>query len=159
MMIMTSCVKCDPCISEGISSPETLCIVQIMLSLNCFLSFCSNMYCSHLWSSFKKSSFNKVRVAYNNCFRMLFKLPRSCSASHMFVYNSVLSFGELLRKSVYNSSHNYLVTKALERYFIHQLASCVIIFICIFVIVFIYVCLLYYVLSCTMGLEPDIKNK
>ena len=81
-----------------------------------FLSFCSNMYCSHLWSSFKKSSFNKVRVAYNNCFRMLFKLPRSCSASHMFVYNSVLSFGELLRKSVYNfilrvnSSHNYLVT-------------------------------------------------
>ena len=65
-------------------------------------SFCSNMYCSHLWSSFKKSSFNKVRVAYNNCFRMLFKLPRACSASHMFVYNSVLSFGELLRKSVYN---------------------------------------------------------
>ena len=39
MMIMTSCVKCDPCISEGISSPETLCIVQIMLSLNCFCLF------------------------------------------------------------------------------------------------------------------------
>ena len=62
------------------------------------------------------SSFKKVRVAYNNCFRMVFKLPRSCSANHMFVYNSVLSFGELLRKYVcnfilrVNSSHNYLVT-------------------------------------------------
>ncbi len=73
------------------------------------------MYSSHLWSSFKESSFYQARVAYNNCFRILFKLPRSCSASQMFVFNDILSFGELLRKSVYNcmcrvdSSQNTLV--------------------------------------------------
>ncbi len=80
-----------------------------------FKSFCCNLYSCHLWSSFKKSSFHKVRVAYNNCFRILFKLPRSCSASQMFVVSDVLSFGELLRKCVYNficrvdASQNYLV--------------------------------------------------
>ena len=86
-------------------------IVKVKL----FKSFCSNLYSSHLWSYFKKNSFNKVRVAYNNCFRLLFKLPRSCSASYMFVSNDVLSFGELLRKSVYNfmcridASQNFLI--------------------------------------------------
>ena len=67
-----------------------------------FKSFCTNLYSSHIWCSFKKSSLNKVRVAYNNSFRIIFKLPRSCSASQMFVNNDVLSFGELLRKCVYN---------------------------------------------------------
>ncbi len=69
------------------------------VKLKLFKSFSSNMYSSYLWSSFKESSFYKVRVAYNNCFRFLFKLPRSCSASQMFVFNDVLLFGELLRKS------------------------------------------------------------
>ena len=91
------------------------CYCSDVVKVKLFKSFCSNLYSSHLWSHFKKSSFSKVRVAYNNCFRILFKLPRSCSASQMFVFNDVLSFGELLRKSVYNfmcrvdSSHNVLL--------------------------------------------------
>ena len=39
MMIMTLWVKCDPCISEGISSPENVYIILIMLSLNCLCLF------------------------------------------------------------------------------------------------------------------------
>ena len=67
-----------------------------------FQSFCTNLYCCHLWSNFKISSYNKIRVAYNNCFRRLFNLSRRCSASSMFVFFSVLSFGELMRKCIFN---------------------------------------------------------
>ena len=91
----------------------SFCSVDVKVKL--FKSFCSNMYCCHLWSHFKNSSYNKVRVAYNNCFRILFGLPRYCSASHMFVSNYVMSFGELVRKCVFNfikrieSSNNILI--------------------------------------------------
>ena len=91
----------------------SFCSVDVKVKL--FRYFCSNMYCCHLWSHFKNSSYNKVRVAYNNCFRILFGLPRYCSASHMFVSNSVMSFGELVRKCIFNfvkrieSSNNILI--------------------------------------------------
>ena len=64
----------------------------------------------------KKTTINRLRVAYNNCLRKLLGLPRSCSASAMCVYNSIPSFGELCRKSIYNfiqriqSSTNVLVS-------------------------------------------------
>ena len=80
-----------------------------------FKAFCTNMYCCHLWFNFNKCTFNKLRVAYNNCFRKLLRLPRSCRASAMFVHNSVVSFGDILRKMVYGficrieSSHNVLL--------------------------------------------------
>ena len=63
-----------------------------------FKTFCSNMYCSHLWSSFKKCTLNKLRVAYNNCLRRLMSIPKFCSASQMFVYLDVRSFGEFVEK-------------------------------------------------------------
>ena len=72
------------------------------VKIKLFKSFCTNLYCCHLWSNFKLSSYNKIRVAYNNCFRRLFSLSRRCSASAMFVTFSVLSFGELMRKCVHN---------------------------------------------------------
>ena len=42
------------------------------------------MYCSHVWIDYKKSVFSKIRVAYNNVFRRILKLPTISSASHMF---------------------------------------------------------------------------
>ena len=74
------------------------------------------MYCSHLWSSFKKCTLNKLRVAYNNCLRRLMSIPKFCSASQMFVYLDVWSFGEIRRKMVFNfidrlkKSDNGLIT-------------------------------------------------
>ena len=38
----------------------------------------------------------KVRVAYNNVFRLLFGYRRSCSASEMFVYNNIYNFEVIL---------------------------------------------------------------
>ena len=72
-----------------------------------FKSFCSNVYCCSLWCSYNASFLDKVRVAYNNSFRILLKLPKYCSASNMFVERRVPSFGEMLRKCR-NSLHSRL---------------------------------------------------
>ena len=43
-----------------------------------------------------------LKVAYNNSLRRLLGLPSHNSASSMFVNLNIPSFGELLRKYVYN---------------------------------------------------------
>ena len=60
--------------------------------------FCANFYCGSLWCDFTQSVYNKIRVSYNNSFRILLKLPKFCSASEMFVYSDVPNFEALLRK-------------------------------------------------------------
>ena len=41
-------------------------------------------------------------MAYNNAFRMLFMLPRDCSASSMFAVHNVTSCPALVRKLVFS---------------------------------------------------------
>ena len=54
-------------------------------------------------------------VAYNNAFRMLFMLPRDCSASGTFAVHNVMSCPALVRKLVFSfykrvkASQNYIV--------------------------------------------------
>jgi hypothetical protein len=89
------------------------CSTHVKVSL--FRAFCTNMYCCHLWTSYTKAAMNKLRVAYNNCFRRLFKLDLACSASGMFVEHGVSSFGEVLRNMIngfikrLNSSQNQII--------------------------------------------------
>ena len=58
---------------------------------------------------------NKLRVSYNNSCRRLLRLPMRNSASEMFVQCNMLSFGELLRKSIFafrgrlQSSNNTII--------------------------------------------------
>ena len=76
------------------------CSTDVKLCL--FQSYCANMYCSHLWFNFTKRRMNRLRVSYNNSMRHLFNLHYRCSASAMFVYGNISSFGELRRKYIYN---------------------------------------------------------
>ena len=61
------------------------------------------------------NSIRKLYVAYNNAFRMLFRLPRDCSASGMFAVNNIMSCPVLVRKLEFgfykreNSSQNGIV--------------------------------------------------
>ena len=66
-----------------------------------FRTFCTNMYCSQLWYSFKRKSLNTLCVAYNNAFRICMGLPRDCSASGMFVTQSIPTFEALRRNMVF----------------------------------------------------------
>ena len=52
-------------------------------------SYCSSLYTSQLWWKYKVNSVRKLYVAYNNAFRMIFMLPRDCSASGMFDVHNV----------------------------------------------------------------------
>ena len=80
-----------------------------------FRTFCSNMYCSQLWRDFKSCSIRKLIVGYNHSFRYIMNYHRNCSASGMFVFNSIPSFMELWRNYIYgfmqrlNNSDNKVV--------------------------------------------------
>ena len=80
-----------------------------------FRSYISNMYCGQFWFNSTKYSLNKLRVSYNNSCRRLLRLPMRNSASEMFVQCNILSFGELLRKSIFafrgrlQSSNNTII--------------------------------------------------
>ena len=80
-----------------------------------FKAYCGNSYCGQLWSCVTAQQVQKLKVAYNNAFRIFLGLPWRCSASGMFVENHVYSFGEFTRKEVYNfwsrliSSENLIV--------------------------------------------------
>ena len=55
------------------------------------------MYYCQLWCKYTVANYNKLKVAYNNAFRILFGLSRRCSASEMFVSRSVVTFEALIR--------------------------------------------------------------
>ncbi len=103
------------------------------------------MYSSHLRSSFKERSFYKVRVVYNNCFRILFKLLRSCSASQVFLFNDVLSFGELLRKSAL-CAESILVGMCISSHYPLHICTR-------------FNCIITFFIVLHMGFESYVKNK
>lgn len=77
-----------------------LCTDDIKVLL--FKLFCSNVYCASLWCNFKQASITRIKVAYNNAFRILMQLPKNCSASEMFVSRRVNTFNSLLRNLKYS---------------------------------------------------------
>ena len=64
--------------------------------------YCGTLYCCSLWCRYKQATYTKIKVAYNNAFRILMHLPRFCSAYSMFVHRNTLNFEALLRRSVHS---------------------------------------------------------
>ena len=81
-----------------------------------FKTYCCNLYCAPFWYDFTKTAKQNFKVAYNNSLRWhMLGLPNYNSGSGIFVNLNIPSFGELLRKYVYNfrnrletSDNNYL---------------------------------------------------
>ena len=77
-----------------------------------------------MWYKFTKHVISKVRVAYNNVFRLIFGYRRSCSASEIFVNNNIYNFESRLRKNInyftmrIGSSNNILIATLRENSFI-----------------------------------------
>ena len=64
--------------------------------------YCSSFYGMPLWCNFYAGSLNRIRICYNNGFRLLHSLDWRCSASHMFVSRNVRSFAEIQRRMAYS---------------------------------------------------------
>ena len=64
-------------------------------------SYCTALYVAELWCIFKKSTLQRLRVAYNNRFRILYGLSRLDSARTHQVKRRIPTFDALLRKALY----------------------------------------------------------
>ena len=126
------------CSANQLKSAFSQCFFDVKNLL--FKSYGTNFYGSHLWSKYLKSSFHSIRVAYNDCYRMLHNLPRYTSAHELQVINHTPTFEALLRKTLYNfinrclNSSNFLIINMMNIYcffdgqfFIH-IGTCVIVF-------------------------------
>ena len=67
-----------------------------------FSTFFNNIYMCALWVKCTKSTFHMFIVSYNNCYRILHRLPMRCSASGMFAAANVNSGSAVFRKCVYS---------------------------------------------------------
>jgi hypothetical protein len=65
-----------------------------------FKSYCNNLYCASLWCKYTSSAFSRIKVAYNNIFRMLFNVKRR-QVYHSYVCFNLDSLQVLLRKLVF----------------------------------------------------------
>ena len=67
-----------------------------------FRYFCSSIYGINLWCRYPASSINRLRVAYNNAYRILFSLPRRIHINEIMVNNGISTFYSLMRKYTAN---------------------------------------------------------
>lgn len=71
------------------------CSAEVKVTL--FRAFCTSLYTCSLWADYTKRRYSDLRVLYNNAFRTLLGLPRSCSASGMFADAHTACFHATMR--------------------------------------------------------------
>ena len=99
------------------------CSMEVKVTL--FKTYCSQFYGSHLWSSYTRHALDRLRVAYNNVFRILMKVDKRSSISAILVncnvngaicvrrrsvtsfHDRIMNSDNLLVSTVVNSSHFY----------------------------------------------------
>jgi len=64
-----------------------------------FTTYLSSIYCSSLWN-LCKSQYQKIRVSYNNAFRIVFGLSRDSSATLMFIDYNIRNFYDIRKVAV-----------------------------------------------------------
>ena len=88
-----------------------MCSINVKNTL--FRTFCTPMYTCHLWWNYKAQSFHKLKVAFNNAFRMMHNLPTYCSASEMFTVNRVADCKAVIRNLVHRFMTRLTISKHL----------------------------------------------
>ncbi|XP_063542112.1 uncharacterized protein LOC134750798 [Cydia strobilella] len=63
-----------------------------------FKAYCQSFYTCSLWISYTQRAYSALRVQYNNAYRVVFGLPRHCSASGMFTEGRIDGFHAIIRK-------------------------------------------------------------
>ena len=75
------------------------CTDDVKISL--FRAYCTPLYTAPLWVKYNTESFRKLKVAYNDCLRILLNKPRHSSASKLFCESRLSSLEALLRNLMY----------------------------------------------------------
>ena len=73
-----------------------------------FTTYCNSFYGGHLWTVYKPAQLDKVCVAFNNVFRMLFSIKRGVSISNIYVTNNIDSLTVLVRKAAFHFRNRLL---------------------------------------------------
>ena len=67
-----------------------------------FNAYCLCIYGSDLWLNYSVQTFSRLRIAYNDSFRILFKIPRFDHVSPYFVENRISPFPGVIRKNMFS---------------------------------------------------------
>ena len=86
-----------------------------------FRSYCMTFYASQVWCNYRPSSLKRLRVAYNDSFRILHCLPRYTSAREQQVLYNITIFDALLRKYMYSFVSRCFQSKKQMDFFINVL--------------------------------------
>ena len=70
------------------------------VKLQLFRSYCNNLYCCSLWCQYTKEILRKLKVAYNNTFRLLFNVRDVIHISNLFMNLGLDTTKVIIRKSV-----------------------------------------------------------
>ncbi len=65
-----------------------------------FKTYCTGFYCSPLWSSYKGKTYTKIKVAYNNIFRIFMGLHGQISISKTMIDANIDPFKVVMRKCI-----------------------------------------------------------
>ena len=93
-------VRSTYCIGNMIISRFRFCTEDVKLQL--FKTYACSLYASQLWSRYIKSSTRKLKVAYNNVCRYLFKLDRYSSMSAFMVKKGLKTLSEVIRNYMFS---------------------------------------------------------
>ena len=67
-----------------------------------YRAYCTPMYACQLWNKHTSDCYNRLRVAYNNAFRIIHRIPRNVSARHQQVIDGIVTFDALIRKNLFS---------------------------------------------------------
>ena len=70
--------------------PFSTCSTRVKNTLYCY--YCMNLYGCQLWCKFRNGTLNRLRIAYNNSYRILCNIPRYTSARLEQINANVTTF-------------------------------------------------------------------
>ena len=66
-----------------------------------FRSCCTSLNGCHLWRNYTQYTFNRMRISYNDAYRLLHNIPRFISANEDLIVAEFSTFQALIRRYVY----------------------------------------------------------
>ena len=93
-------VKSLYCSANKLKQQFSNCSLEVKNYL--FKYFCMPFHESHLWCNYRKYNFSRLRVAYNDSYRILHYIPRCVSDRNHQVQSNIYILYALIRKHIFS---------------------------------------------------------